>query len=119
MFILIWVKFRKPNKEFKKTIQLDSNFIHAYNGLASMSIESPSAILNQNTIVKKPLELDSNYISGLNSLAILYKLTKRFDEAEQLYHKVIRLDTTFAKAYGNLGNLLSAQGRYPESRKAI
>ncbi|HMW38760.1 MAG: tetratricopeptide repeat protein [Saprospiraceae bacterium] len=109
-------KYLLSEQEYKKAIQLDSNFIHAYNGLASV-YRVTQRYPESEYYCNKTIELDSNDISGLNSLAILYKLTKRFHEAEQLYIKVIKLDTTFAKAYGNLGNLLSAQGRYSEAEK--
>jgi len=109
-------QYSNAEQEFKKTIQLDSNFVHAYNGLGTVyriTQRFPEAEIN----FKKAIQLDSNYITVYNSLGSLYRMTKRLDEAEKQFNKAIQLDSTFAKAYGNLGNLLSSQGRYPEAEK--
>ncbi|MBK8643917.1 MAG: tetratricopeptide repeat protein [Saprospiraceae bacterium] len=54
-----------------------------------------------------------------NNLGYVYKDTRRYDEAEQQFKKVIQLDSTFNNAYYNLGKVYIAIQRYTDAEQLV
>ncbi|MDX1978964.1 MAG: hypothetical protein SFV51_01750 [Bryobacteraceae bacterium] len=50
-----------------------------------------------------------------DSACYLHLLWRRYNEAEQRYHDLVRRAPQWAKAYSGLGRVLGAQGRYAEA----
>ena len=60
------------------------------------------------------LELHPDHTPALNNLSIGYAMTGRLEEAEQLIRRALAVEED-PLYYGNLGNALAGQGRYPEA----
>ena len=64
------------------------------------------------------LASNPSHIPSLNLLAIISAQTRRPDEAERYFRRIIRLQPRDPNPHNNLGNLLLASGRVDQARNA-
>jgi tetratricopeptide (TPR) repeat protein len=65
------------------------------------------------------LKIDKNHLKALKDLAVVYGMTKRFEESAEVLQKVVQLDPDDASAWYNLGLSLNAVNRIEEAQKAF
>ena len=109
------VQFYKGNiseamRAFKKAIRLDQNYALAYQNLGncySLRGDYNHAIsAYQHGLQLSPFNLESQ-----NALGVAFLNNRQLPEAIEAFHRVIRIDSTFAKAYQNLGAACSMAGK--------
>jgi tetratricopeptide (TPR) repeat protein len=61
------------------------------------------------------IELVPDHLQANHGLGILYMKMERYDTAEKIFKKVLRIDPYLAPAHFNLGSVYVAQNRYPEA----
>jgi tetratricopeptide (TPR) repeat protein len=98
--------------QYKKAIEIDSNYKDAYNNLGNCYQETKK--YNEAIIqYKKAIEIDPNDKGTYTNLGNCYCKTKKYKEAIIQYKKAIEIDPNYKDAYYNLGNC------YQENDEAI
>src|SRR2546423_269571 len=114
--------FSTAEELYGKAIELDPNYIAAYNNLGNV-LRDLKRYDEAEVAYRRAIELDPSYSAAYNNLGLALRNLKRYDEAEATYRKAIELDPSDAIVYNNLGNLLRDLKRYDEAeatyRKAI
>jgi len=90
-------KYREAEREFINVIDLPPNW--SYKGTY--------------------LQENPYHVLAYNSLGIMFSKQLRLKEAEESFHKALRVGPLFYEAYYNLGLLYSSQGKLDKAEKAI
>ena len=115
----IYIKSKKYNlalKIFKKTIDIDKNFVQGYNNLANIYKElknTKEAI----KFFKQAIKVDPNYINAIYNLAIVYSEIDYYEEAITCYKNILKINPNYIPALNNFGILLKNINRYDEALK--
>ena len=112
-------------KNYYETLGVDKNATKeeikkAYKRLAKkfhpdLNKENPDAEKK----FKEVLENDKNNLYALTGIGAVHLKRKEFDEAEQIYKKLIKLEKKYPVPYINLVMLYNQQGREKETRKMM
>ena len=102
--------------QFKKAIQLNSNYPEAYNnlGIAFFKIKEYE---NAKHNYEKAISLKPGFFEAHNNLGAIYRKKLNFDEAVNCYNKSIQLNQKFIDPYINLGNIFNEYGKFDDARK--
>jgi eukaryotic-like serine/threonine-protein kinase len=65
------------------------------------------------------LERYPNHVPALNNLALAYRDTRRYAEAERLWHRAIELDSTISVLYFGLHSTQAFQGKRAHARRTL
>jgi tetratricopeptide (TPR) repeat protein len=115
-------KYDDAITNYRKAIDLDPNFAHAYYNLGNVLQDEEKyddAIVNY----RKAIDLDLKFAFAYNNLANALEDQKKYEDAIVNYRKAIDLNPKFALAYNNLGSVLRDERKYEDAivnyRKAI
>jgi len=113
-------------KYFEEAIKIDSNYAHAYVGVADCytvissggygSVSQEEAISYAHKYIDEALKIDNSLAQAYNTLAYInMRLEWNWNEAEENFQKAIMLEPSFAKAHERYGLLLALLGRNEEA----
>ena len=83
--------FESAEREYKLTIELESNSAGAYDGLAQLYGGKEVHLDEAVALSKKAVDLSPKSTSYLNTLALLYYKQRKYQEAEATIKKAIEL----------------------------
>jgi TolA-binding protein len=69
--------------------------------------------------LKKAVSLAADFYAARNNLGLVYLTAQKFQDAEQEFREVVRLNPSDSQAYFNLGNTYLLTKRFPEAHNAI
>jgi len=103
-------------KHYEKSIQLNKNFAHPWNGKGNIYDELED-YANAIKSYDKAIELDKNFAAPWNGRGnICYKL-KDYDNALDSYNEAIKLDKTLAEPWHGKGNVYKRLNDFSECIK--
>jgi eukaryotic-like serine/threonine-protein kinase len=117
---------RQAMDSFQQAIMIRPNYALAYAGLAdcynmlaTYGAEPPaSAFPKSKEAAQKAIELDRSLAEGHTALAFAtYRGDWRWDDAEVMFQRAIRLNSNYAQAHQWYANYLAAVGRHPEAEQ--
>lgn len=107
-------KFPEAEKEYKKAIRLDKNFVPAYINLSKLYFETmkPGEAL---AVAEKGLLIEPQRPELSNTIALVRALGGERERARVLFEKIIRKNPDYFTAYLNLGQLLMLEEKYKDA----
>ena len=106
----------KSIESFNRAIELNPNFVFAYNNLGLIYHHSKKFVKAEK-IFLKVLKQDPNNIDASINLALLYKDNAELDKAQNLFVKIIDQNPKNLVALINYGNLLKVTGNKKKSEE--
>lgn len=104
----------KAEAQFKKALILDIKFSYNYIDLGKLYFKQEKYDLAED-IVKSGLEIAPDEPELLNLMAVLYAQKSQFNEAEEIFRRIIKHSPKFFDAHLNLGRLLEDKGAYEDA----
>ena len=104
--------FDKAIEDFKAAVYLDENYSYALRRLGDCyytKADYPKAV----RYATKALQLDSKYYIARYLRAMSYMRMEQYNAAIDEFLEVIRMNPTYANAYGYLGRTYYCTGNYP------
>ncbi|MDI3516976.1 MAG: hypothetical protein PWP37_546 [Thermotogota bacterium] len=83
------------DRHILKAIELDPNNFLAYVAMGMRYRDTPwpfRSYRKAESYLKKAIEIEPRYVNAYYELAVLYELMKRYDEARQLYEKILEIE---------------------------
>jgi len=83
------------DRHLLRAIELDPNNFLAYVAMGMRYRDTPWPFKNYKkaeSYLKKAIEIDPRYVNAYYELAVLYEKMKRYDEARQLYEKILSME---------------------------
>ena len=99
---------------YKKSIQIDSQYFNAYNNLGVIMFRLQKfhdAIKYFNEAIK----INPKFCKAINSLGATLIFFEKFDEAINCFNKVLEIEPNNVEAYCNKGNILKNRGYSSEA----
>ncbi|GEM_PF-406132 len=107
-------KFNKAEKMLEKILEMDSEFVPAYNKLAVIYLNRDE-IEEARKNLATALNIDSQYPPALTNYGSLEKLAGNFAEAKEYYQAAIDRNSEYGPAYNNMAVILREEGKYKDS----
>jgi serine/threonine-protein kinase len=104
----------EAQRAFKRAIQLNPNYAMAYHFYA-FSFAAAGRLEEAIATLEQGVELDPVSLGIATDLGVLLYFARRYDQAEEQYHKVLDMDPSFARVYVTLGSAYAQMGRHEES----
>lgn len=95
-------QYEKAVDEFKKAIEINPNYVNAYNNLG-MAYEEMGLFDKAIVEYKKAIQLKPNYKRAHGNLGSVYGKKRLFDRAIAECKEAIEIDPAYADAHNNLG----------------
>src|SRR5256714_1036518 len=109
--------FSTAEELYGKAIELDPNYIAAYNNLGNV-LKDLKRYDEAEVAYRRAIKLDPSYSAAYNNLGLALRNLKRYDGAEAAHRRAIELKPTNSAAYNNLGLTLRELKRYEEAEAA-
>ena len=101
----------KAERQFKKAMLLDGEFIYNYINLGKFYFEQ-GRLGEAEEVVRKGLAIDAEEPELLNTMAVLYVKKGDYNNAESMLNTAIEENPGFFGTYLNMGRLLEEKGSY-------
>ena len=100
----------------KILLKKNPEYVILYN-LVGSAYQNSGAHSEAKNFFEKGLKLDHNNIAIMNNLAMTYKYLLQYELAEELYLKIISINSKYLNAFINLGNLKRDTNQFEEAIK--
>jgi len=104
-------QFSKAIEAYQKVIELDPNYVEAYNNLGIIyqtTGDAKSAL----GAYQKATEINPKYVKGYNNLGLLFLLEGRYEEALEAFQKALAINSNHIESHINLGILFKKKGQW-------
>jgi type IV pilus biogenesis/stability protein PilW len=102
--------FAGAAQAYEKVIELEPNYVEAYNNLAIVYQEMGDWEKARSTY-QKSVEINPQYGKAHNNLGILLYLQERYEESIEAFQKALAVNPLNMESYINLGILFKKQGQ--------
>ena len=107
-------KFKDAEANFKKAIELKTDFFEAHNNLGVL-LQGFGRLEEAIISFKKAIELKSDYVEAYNNLGITEKKNGRLEEAKTCFTYATKLNPKNISAHHNLGVILEQLKKFKEA----
>jgi Flp pilus assembly protein TadD len=107
-------EFSKAIQAYQKAIELDPNYVEAYNNLGII-YQMMGDVDRAFGAYQKATEISPRYEKGYNNLGILLLLKGRYEEALEAFQKVLAINPNNIESHINLGILFKKKGQWDEA----
>jgi TolB-like protein/Tfp pilus assembly protein PilF len=107
--------FPAAEREFRKAIELNPNYVTAYHWMAEMFVQAIDRPDESLALYRKALELEPYSLAIGTDYAMALYYTRRNDEAIAELKRLIELDPNFVRSYQYLEEVYYAKGSYEEA----
>ncbi len=104
---------------YKKLYKIDPKRYEINYQIGNISGRYMNDIDGAEKFLKRALEIKPNSVKALKDLAVVYGLTKRYEQSIKYLRKVVELNPKDDGAWYNLGLSLNAIGKLEEAQKAF
>ena len=111
-------QLKDAETEFKTAIKYKPDYMQAHCMLGNTLLEQDKIKAAEKKF-NDVLETDKNNLYALTGIAAVHLRRQEFDEAEQIYKKLIKLEKKYPVPYINLIMLYNQQGREKETKKMM
>jgi type IV pilus biogenesis/stability protein PilW len=102
--------FARATQAYEKVIELEPNYVEAYNNLAILYQEMGD-LEKARFAYQKSVELNPRYEKAHNNLGILLCLQERYEESIEAFQKALAINPHNMESYINLGILFKKTGQ--------
>lgn len=102
-------EFSKAIRAYEKVIELDPNYVEAYNNLGIIYQEMgdlESALKSY----RRAIEINPKYEKALNNIGILLHLKGEDEKATEAFNRILAINPNHIESYINLGTLYKKKG---------
>jgi tetratricopeptide (TPR) repeat protein len=103
-------EFSKAIQAYQKVIELDPNYVEAYNNLG-ITYQMIGDMDNAFKSYEKAIEINPKYEKGYNNLGTLLLLENRYNEALKTFQKALTINSNNIESHINLGILFKKRGQ--------